>query len=64
MKTKVVSSVALAFSVTLSPLRPNWVRMKAGLLSSLTARSNDQATSAAVTGLPEANFRPDFSLNV
>ena len=48
MKTKVPSSTALAFSVTLSPVSPNWVRMKAGLLSSLTTRSNDQATSSAV----------------
>jgi hypothetical protein len=32
--------------------------MKAGVLSSRTARCSDQTTSSAVSGLPEANFSP------
>lgn len=55
---------SLGFSLTLSPLRPNCVSRNAGDLSSLTARSKENATSSAVIGLPEANFRPDFSLKV
>jgi hypothetical protein len=42
---------------TVSLLRPNWVRMKAGVLLSLTARASEKTTSSAVSGLPEWNLR-------
>ena len=53
--------VALTLSFTLAFVRPNCVRMKAGVLSSSTARCSDQATSSAVMGLPLANLSPGFS---
>ena len=45
-------------SLMLSLLKPNCVRMKAGDLSSSTARCSENTTSSAVIGLPEANFIP------
>jgi hypothetical protein len=61
VSVSVNSPVCLMRSLTLSLVKPNCVRMKAGVLSSSTARCSDQATSSAVTGLPLANFRPGLS---
>ena len=54
----VMSSVALIVSATLSAVKPNWVRMKAGVLFRITARRSEYSASFAVTGLPEWNFTP------
>ena len=53
-----MSPVFLILSSTLSAEKPNWVRMNAGDLSSLTARCNENTASSAVIGFPEANSRP------
>ena len=58
--TSVWSSIALMRAVALSLLKPNWVRMKPGALSMITARCSDHSTSCAVMRLPEANLRPWF----
>ena len=58
MKSKVKSPVCVIISSTLSAVKPNWVRMKAGDLSSLTARCSENTTSSAVSGLPEAKLIP------
>ncbi len=55
--------VCLILSLTLSLVKPNWVRMNAGVLSSSTARCSENTTSSAVSGLPDANLRPGFSSN-
>ena len=53
VSSTVRSSVALTISSTLSGVQPNWVKMKAGVLSSLITRVSENTTSAAVSGLPE-----------
>ena len=62
--TSVPSSVALIFSATFSGVKPNWVRMKAGVLFRITARCSDQAASSARTGLPEWNLTSGRILKV
>ena len=49
---------------TLPSVNPNWVRMKAGVLLSTTARRKENAASSAVTGLPEWNLTFGRILNV
>src|SRR4029079_5857478 len=58
--------VCLILSLTLLLLNPNWVRMKAGVLSRRPARGSENTTSSAVKALPDANFSPGFKskLNV
>ncbi len=56
--------VCLIRSFTLSLVKPNWVRMKAGVLSSSTARCSENTTSSAVSGLPDANLSPGFNSKV
>ena len=51
-------------SATLSLVKPNWVMMKPGALLRITARDRVNTTSSAVTGLPDANFRPGAMWNV
>ena len=58
VSVSVRAPVALMRSLTLSLLKPNCVRMKAGDLSSSTARCSENTTSSAVMALPEANFSP------
>src|SRR3546814_7822356 len=62
--TSVVSSTALILSRTLSAVKPNCVRMKAGDLSRMTARCSEKAASSAVIGLPEGKTTPSRILKV
>ena len=48
-----MSSVAVTIWSTFSGVQPNCVKMKDGVLSSLITRASENATSAAVSGLPE-----------
>ena len=59
-----MSPVFRIMSSTLSGVKPNWVRMNAGDLSSLTARRKENTGSSAVIGLPEANSRSGRIVNV
>ena len=55
-RTSVCASVAAIIAATLAGVKPNWVRMKPGLLFSVTTRWSEKATSSAVIGLPDSNF--------
>ena len=56
------SPVWRIFSSTLSGVKPNWVMMKDGVLSSFTARCSDHTASSAVTGAPEWKVASSRSL--
>jgi len=51
-------------SPTFSRVKPNWLMIDAGALSSMTARCRENAASSTVTGLPEAKCASDRRRNL